>query len=95
MTALSRAFGATSRQVSVGMAAAQLLPALPGAIVGVPAGLYLYRAAAQQRMRTIPPVWQLGAILLGTLLAVALLTAVTTRLGARQSVTEILRTERA
>ncbi|GAA0411735.1 hypothetical protein GCM10009530_75320 [Microbispora corallina] len=95
MTALSRAFGATSWQVSAGMSTAQLLPALPGAIIGIPAGLYLYRAAAQQRMLTIPPAWQLVAVLLGTSIAVALLTAATTRLGARQSVTEILRTERA
>jgi ABC-type lipoprotein release transport system permease subunit len=93
ITALTRAFGATSWQVSAGMAATQLLPALPGAIVGIPAGLYLYRAAAQQRMLTIPPTWQLVAILLGTLLVVAVLTAVTTRFGARQSVTEILQRE--
>jgi putative ABC transport system permease protein len=94
-TALSRAFGATSLQVSSGMSAAQLLPALPGAIAGIPAGLYLYRAAAQLEMLTIPSLWKLVAILLGTLLAVAVLTAVPLRLAARRSVTEILQTEQA
>jgi putative ABC transport system permease protein len=94
-TALARAFGATSWQVSAGMSAAQLLPALSGAVVGVPAGLYLYRAAAQQRMLTVPPAWQLAVVLVGTLLAVAALTAVPTRFAARRSVTQILQAERA
>ncbi len=40
-SALAHAFGATPRQVSVGLSAAQLLPALPGTIVGIPAGIYL------------------------------------------------------
>ncbi len=37
-SALAHAFGATPRQVSAGLSAAQLLPALPGIIVGIPGG---------------------------------------------------------
>src|SRR5580704_577808 len=43
--ALARALGATPQQVSAGMSAAQVLPALPGAILGVPLGIGLFAAA--------------------------------------------------
>jgi putative ABC transport system permease protein len=91
-SALARAFGATPRQVSAGLSTAQLLPALPGAVVGLPAGVYLYQAATQGQL-TVPPWWQLLAVLLGTLLAIAALTALPSRLGARRQVAGILRAE--
>lgn len=94
MTALSRAFGATSWQVGAGLSAAQLLPATGGALLGIPLGLYLYRAAAQQQMLTVPPAWELAAILLGTLTAVVVLTAVPWRLTGRRSLSEALQSER-
>jgi putative ABC transport system permease protein len=59
-SALAHAFGATPRQVSVGLSAAQLLPALPGTIVGIPAGIYLYRAVTHDQI-TVPRPWQLLA----------------------------------
>jgi ABC-type lipoprotein release transport system permease subunit len=93
-SALVRTFGATPRQVSAGLSAAQLLPALLGAVVGVPAGLYLYRAATLEQL-TVPPLWQLVAVLLGTLVAVAAFTAVPARLGARHPVAGILSSESA
>jgi putative ABC transport system permease protein len=93
-SALARAFGATPGQVSAGLSAAQLLPALLGAVVGVPAGLYLYRAATQEQL-TVPPLWQLVAVLLGTLVAVAAFTAVPARFGARHPVAGILSSESA
>ena len=52
-SALAHAFGATPRQVSAGLSAAQLLPALPGTIVGIPAGIYLYRAVTHDQL-TVP-----------------------------------------
>jgi ABC-type antimicrobial peptide transport system permease subunit len=94
-SALARAFGATPQQVSAGMSAAQLLPALPAAVVGLPIGIYLYRAITQHQAITVPPLWQLLAVLLGTLLAVIVLTAIPTQLGARRSVSEILQSETA
>ncbi len=44
-SALARALGATPQQVSAGVSAAQLLPALPGAVLGVPLGIGLFAAA--------------------------------------------------
>ncbi len=43
--ARGRALGATPRQVSAGITAAQVIPALPGALVGVPLGIGLFAAA--------------------------------------------------
>jgi len=65
--ALARALGATPRQVSAGLSAEQLLPALPGAIIGIALGIYLYHAATGEQL-TVPPLWQLLAVLLGALL---------------------------
>ena len=44
-SALMRALGARARQVSSGLVVAQVLSALPGAILGVPLGLLLFKAA--------------------------------------------------
>jgi putative ABC transport system permease protein len=93
-SALMRALGASSRQISAGLAAAQVLSALPGAIVGVPLGILLFKAVGGSR--TVPPSapW-LAATLLGTLLAVAGLTTVPARIGVRQPAAEILQAEAA
>jgi ABC-type lipoprotein release transport system permease subunit len=94
-SALSRALGATPRQVSAGLSAAQVLPALPGAIIGIPAGIGLYVAVSNGGVVTIPPVWQMLAVVLGTLFVVAGLTAIPARVGARRPVAEILQSETA
>jgi ABC-type lipoprotein release transport system permease subunit len=91
-SALARALGATPRQVSAGLSAAQLLPALPGTIIGIPAGIYLYRAITHNQL-TVPPPWQLLAVLAGTLLVVTGLTDIPARLGARCPPAEILQSE--
>jgi putative ABC transport system permease protein len=44
---------------------------------------------------TIPPAWQLVAVMLGTLVAVAGLTAIPARIGARRPVADILQSETA
>ena len=94
-TALSRALGASPRQVSAGLSAAQVLPALPGAILGVPLGIALFATTNGAGTVIIPPSWWLGAAVLGTVLAVAGLTSIPARMGARHPVTEILRSETA
>ncbi|MCP2323491.1 putative ABC transport system permease protein [Hamadaea flava] len=91
--ALAQAFGATAGQIRAGITAAQLLPALLGTLLGVPLGLYLYRALAQQPTLTIPPAPQLAAIAAGTLLAVAVLTAVPLRIAGRGPVSVALASE--
>jgi ABC-type lipoprotein release transport system permease subunit len=93
--ALSRAFGATPQQVSAGLSAAQVLPALPGAILGIPAGIGLYVAVSNGGVVTIPPGWQLLAVVAGAVAVVAGLTAIPARIGARRPVAEILQSEAA
>jgi putative ABC transport system permease protein len=93
-SALSRALGATPQQVSAGLSAAQVLPALAGAALGIPGGIGLF-AAVSDTDTIVPPIWQLLAVVPGTVLIIAVLTAIPARLGARRPVAEILRAERA
>jgi FtsX-like permease family len=93
-SALTRALGATPRQVSTGLSAAQVLPALVATIVGIPGGLELIAIADPDPTTTIPPLWQLLAVVPGTALVVAALTAIPARLAARRPVADTLRSER-
>jgi putative ABC transport system permease protein len=93
-SALARALGATAQQVSAGLSVPQVLPALVGAVIGIPAGLALI-AAVDPDSTTMPPLWQLLAVVPGTVLLVAGLTAIPARIGARRPVAEILRAEHA
>jgi ABC-type lipoprotein release transport system permease subunit len=100
-SALARALGATPRDVSAALAAAQVLPALAGAILGVfPGGFALFAAinaitGGDSDRATLPSLWQLLAVVVATVLVVAALTAVPARLGGRHPVTETLRAEHA
>jgi hypothetical protein len=70
--------------------------ALPGAILGVPLGIGLFAVAnGGGAATTLPPAWWLAAAVLGILLAVAGLTAIPARIGARRPVAEILQAETA
>jgi putative ABC transport system permease protein len=71
-----------------------MLPALAGAILGIPGGIGLVAAVTPERV-TLPPLWQLLAVIPVTLLAVAGLTTIPARLGARRPVAEILQAELA
>ncbi len=92
-TALARALGATPAQVTAGLTASQLLPALLAACVGIPAGLALYELAGGHVDKASPPIPSLIAVIPGTLIAVAVLTAIPARIGARRAVAEVLRSE--
>ena len=96
-SAVARALGASPQQVTEGIAAAQVLPAVPGAILGVPLGILLFVAAngGGAKATTVPPAWWLVAAVLGTLVVVAGLTSVPARIGARRPVAEILQGETA
>jgi putative ABC transport system permease protein len=91
-SALTRALGASPRQLSAGLVAAQLLPALPGALAGIPLGIGLFALAngGGTQNTVIPPAWWLVAGVLATLLAVAVLTAFPARIGARQPIAPVL-----
>jgi len=92
-SALERALGATAGQVTAGLSMAALLPALPGAIIGIPLGIAVYHLLASGTPLAVPPAWQLAGVFLSTLLAVTVLTAIPSRLGARRSPAQVLQTE--
>ena len=92
--ALARALGASPRQVSAGVAWAQVLPAVPGALLGIPQGIGLFKATDTGAM-TIPPVWWLAAVVLATLAVVALLASIPAHIGTRRPAAEVLQTETA
>jgi putative ABC transport system permease protein len=93
--ALARALGATPRDVAAGLTSAQLLPALPGAVFGIPLGIGLFAAADHGGLLTVPPAWWLAVAVLATLAVVTGLAAVPARIGARRPAAEILQAETA
>jgi putative ABC transport system permease protein len=94
-SALTRALGASPQQVSAGLSAAQVLPALAGALLGIPGGLELIAVADPDAATPMPPLWQLLAVVPVTVLVIAALTAIPARIGARRPVAEVLQAERA
>jgi putative ABC transport system permease protein len=93
-TALERALGASPEQVSVGLSAAQILPAIPGSLLGIPLGIGLYAAVAPGGI-TIPPVWWYAVVVVASWVVLVGLTALPARIGARRSVVQVLQAELA
>ena len=91
--ATARALGTTPQQVIVGLSAAQALPALAGALLGIPAGTELYALVQGAGYRGSPPSWWLLAMVAGMLLGAAFLTAIPARIGVRRPTSEILQAE--
>jgi putative ABC transport system permease protein len=95
-SALARALGATPQQVAAGLSAAQVLPALVGALLGIPGGIGLIAAVNRDgKHMTMPPLWWLAATVLGTVAAVAAITVVPAWLGTRRPAGEVLQSELA
>jgi putative ABC transport system permease protein len=94
-SALSRALGGTARQVSTGLSVAQVIPVLPGALVGIPLGVLLYALANGTGQVVVPPAWWLAGLVVGTLAAAAALTFIPSRMAARAAVASILQAEAA
>lgn len=92
--AVARALGATPQQVSSGLAVAQIVPAVVGAILGLPGG-YAVIAALDDSTPVLPPLGELAAVAVATVALIALLTALPARAGGRRPVAEILRSEHA
>jgi ABC-type lipoprotein release transport system permease subunit len=88
--ALARALGTTPSQLTAGLSASQLLSALPGALLGIPAGIGLYAAVSNGAGMALPSGARLAAVVLGALVTVAVLTAVPARVGARHPVALML-----
>ena len=93
--ALVRALGATPEQVTVGISVAELLPALAGALLGIPGGLGIYDAAKNGGSTAMPAMGLLAIMVVGTILTVAMLTALPAHIGTRRPVAELLQTEAA
>jgi putative ABC transport system permease protein len=93
-SAVTLALGATPQQVRAGLVMAQVIPALPGAIGGLPLGIVLFKVAGHH-LNGLPPALWLAAALLGTVFVVAALTSVPARIGLRRPVAEMLQTEAA
>lgn len=91
--AVTRALGATPHQLAVALSAAQVLPALLGAIVGIPGGFELYAFASQGGTSNQPSAFSLIAAVLGTIIVAAGLTSIPARSGARIPVAEVLRSD--
>jgi putative ABC transport system permease protein len=80
--ALARAFRASPDQVTVGIAAAQVLPAVPGALLGIPLGIGLFATAAHGAGVVVPPASWLAAAVFTTLAVLAGLAAIAASHGA-------------
>ncbi|MFI6468594.1 FtsX-like permease family protein [Streptomyces sp. NPDC050528] len=93
-SALARALGATPGEVSTALAAAQVLPAIVSAVLGVfPGGILLFSAinsfaGGNSDRATLPSLWQAVVLVAATLVVVGVLTSVPARLGGRRPVTD-------
>lgn len=90
--AVTQALGATPGQVSAGLSLAQLLPAVPGAVVGVYVGIALFGFFNVGGL-VMPQMWRFIAAVLTTLAVTAALTAVPARIAARRPIARTLSTE--
>jgi putative ABC transport system permease protein len=93
-SALMRALGVSSREISLSLMTAQVLSALPGAIAGIPLGLALFGVANTSGSQMPPVIWTAAAAA-GILLAVAGLTAIPALITARIPAPQILQSETA
>jgi ABC-type antimicrobial peptide transport system permease subunit len=92
-SALARALGATPSQVSAGLATAQVLPALAGALLGIPGGIGLVKSVSNGSTLAMPPAWWLVAAVLGVVLGVAVVTLIPAWVGAHRPPAEVLQSE--
>jgi predicted lysophospholipase L1 biosynthesis ABC-type transport system permease subunit len=93
-SAVARALGATSQQVRAALSAAQLIPAVVGAILGMAGGLALV-AAVRGDAAVSPPLGQLLAVVPVTVLVVSALSSVAGHLGTRRTIADVLQAELA
>ncbi|GAA3986622.1 hypothetical protein GCM10023085_80940 [Actinomadura viridis] len=84
--AIARTLGATPGQITAGLSTAQLLPTVPGAVIGIFLGVFVSGDVI------MPPAWWLFTAALVSLLVTAALTALPARIAAGRSVARTLST---
>jgi putative ABC transport system permease protein len=92
--AIARTLGATPGQITAGLTVAQVLPALPGAVVGCPLGVLLFLLFSAPGV-TVPSAGSLLAALLAILLGTAACAAVPAWAHTRRPATHVLSAETA
>ncbi|MFI5912050.1 FtsX-like permease family protein [Dactylosporangium sp. NPDC051541] len=88
--AVARTLGATPLQAGAGLAVAQVLPAIPGVLAGIPAGIGLYKFFDESGTGRYATVSALLGTAFAVVLAIVALTAVPALLAARRPVADTL-----
>ena len=91
--ALARALGASSRQITAGITATQVIAALIATLAGLPSGFVLYAAVGGNPARANLPVLLFVAIIPIAMATVAVLAAIPARIAALTPVATALRSE--
>jgi putative ABC transport system permease protein len=94
-SAVARSLGSTPQQAAGSLMVTQLLPALAGALLGIPVGAALYGAVQNGGSQAGLPMSWLVLVVLGMLAAVGVLTVVPTTISTRRPVAQILQAETA
>jgi putative ABC transport system permease protein len=92
-SAIARALGTTPQQTTSSLSVTQFLPAITGALIGIPAGAALYGAVQNGGSQAGLPAWWLLILILGLPLTTIALTAVPASISARHSPAQILQSE--
>jgi putative ABC transport system permease protein len=87
---VARALGATTEQLSGGLSTALLIPAVPGAIAGIPLGLLFVTAVSHGSRATTPSALWLAATCLGVIAALGVLSTIPAHIEARRTVVVVL-----
>jgi putative ABC transport system permease protein len=90
---IARALGATTNQLSGGLSSALLIPAIPGAIAGIPLGLLFVTAASHGTRATTPSAAWLTFTCLCVVAVIGLLSAIPARIEARRSAVATLESD--
>ena len=90
---VARALGATTEQLSGGLSTALLIPAVPGAIAGIPLGLLFVTAASHGSRATTPSALWLACTCLCVVAAIGVLSAIPARIEARRAAVEVLESD--
>jgi ABC-type lipoprotein release transport system permease subunit len=92
-SALARSLGASSRQVIASLASVQLIPAIAGVLIGIPAGHAVVSAVRHGETLPSPPGGWVAVAAIGTVLVVTGLTTIAAALSTRRPMTEVLSSE--